>query len=123
MLGHAALILGAGFSKSHDGPLMRDLLAPRYIEKGAGNQDALRAISVLRQERQSSTDEDYTVENLFTDIWRRSPTGGTFTVQDHTWDASNLLSELTRHLASVCELIRLDMRTHDSPAYVECFEG
>ncbi len=100
MYGHTALILGAGFSKSAGGPLLRELLTHDVVAYSEAQLPALAAISSVVQGRQS-------VEDGFTRLWIEARTGGSVSAGGEIWSASELLDQLLVHLASVCGRIHL----------------
>jgi NAD-dependent SIR2 family protein deacetylase len=101
MYGHAALILGAGFSKPAGGPLLRELLTEDVVAHSEAQSGALAVLASLLQERQS-TNTASTIETLFSEVWREAHTGGTIGSRGESWLAADLLNELTVHLSSVC---------------------
>lgn len=107
MSGHTALILGAGFSKPADGPLLRDLLSRKFVERSAAESEVLSAIVSLHEERNREGQQSATMEDLFTEIWREARTAGTIAVSNSSWNAADLLYGLTVHLASTCGDIHL----------------
>src|SRR5881409_2759729 len=101
MYGHAALILGAGFSKPAGGPLLRELLNEDVVAHSEAQGGALAFLASLLQERQSMNDLS-TIETVFSEVWREAHTGGTIETRGESWLAADLLNELTIHLSSVC---------------------
>lgn len=73
------------------------------MDRSAAAPTALDALSnLLRQRIGPNGAQTGSVEDLFTEIWREARTGGNIRVDDDEWPASELLSGLTTHLASVC---------------------
>lgn len=108
MTGHAALVLGAGFSRPAGGPLLRELLSSRFMAQSSADEEVLEALGNLLLERREATGEEgATLEGVFTDIWREARTAGNVRISGEAWPAAALLSGLVIHLTSVCGAIRL----------------
>ncbi len=111
MPGHTVLITGAGFSKAAGGPLLHELLSPKWLDKSEADPNALdiltEMMSDMRAERHSAS-----LEDLFTLVWREARTGGSFQVWGQEWGAENLLSTITAHLISVCGAVHIRRGTY-----------
>lgn len=121
-MGHAALILGAGFSRPAGGPLLRELLADRFVAQSSAREEILTALVGLLAKRQGTAGPGETVESLFTEIWREARTAGSIEVSGETWPAATLLSEISIHLTSICGAIRLRRRSGLWNTYVGFLE-
>lgn len=105
-------MLGAGFSKPLGGPLLRELLKKPYLESSQARIDELNKMIATLEEHQIN-ESSYSLEDLFTDIWRDARTGDE--------DAERALRELTIHLTSVCAGLRPKMKRRNFAQYVEFF--
>lgn len=121
MPGRTVLVAGAGFSKPHGGPLMRELLDQKRIEASEADPEALQTLSHLI-EQDTTTENGANLEDVFTDVRIRAHTGGDVRGKDRTWPAEDLLDEIKLHLSSISDQVRLDMRTNVANAYVDYFE-
>jgi len=117
--GDTVLILGAGFSKPAGGPLLRDLLTPKFRQKSAANPEALEALVRLQADRRQDPRSSESLETLFTEILRMARTRGPMSAADERWEAGWLLQSLTIHLASVCGELRVRRRSRLWNTYTE----
>src|SRR2546422_11116921 len=75
MPGHAALILGAGFSRPAGGPLLRDLLSDEVLAMSDADPSSLAVLSeLLANPGGPGERETTTLEDVFTDLWRGATT-------------------------------------------------
>lgn len=121
MYGHAALILGAGFSKPAGGPLLRELLTETVVAHSEAEGEALAFLASLVEERQS-TNVASTIETVFSEVWREAHTGGSIESRGESWLAADLLNELTVHLASVCGQVHVRRSTNLWATYIHFFD-
>lgn len=111
MVGHTALVLGAGFSRPAGGPLLRELLDDDLVGRSSADQASMAALRALLAQR-SNIQPDFSLEDLFTDVWLMARTGGAYTIDDSEWDATDLLDQLLIHLASVCGSVHIRRGTN-----------
>lgn len=96
------VVIGAGFSKPAGGPLLRELLAPEYVDLGANHAHLIGKLNALASSRPSSD-----LEALFTEVWQEARTGGSLFMEGRNFDAAQVWDQLSIHLTSLCSRIRL----------------
>jgi NAD-dependent SIR2 family protein deacetylase len=110
MPGHTTIILGAGFSKPAGGPLLQELLSADNISKSKASQSILNFI-IRYYNMKHLINQSFSVEELFTEIWREARTGGNIRLDNEEHNADGLLSNLTIHLSSICGQVHLRRST------------
>lgn len=117
------VITGAGFSKAAGGPLLRELLSDDAIDRSRGDVDTLYALARHVLARANSV-APYTVEDLFTDVWKEAATGGTIWLDGgDEYRAEDVWREVVIHLSSVCGAIRLREAGPLWNTYLDFFEA
>lgn len=109
MSGHQVLVVGAGFSKPVGGPLLGELLAPDVIMKSRASQSHLQALAALA-DVQTTARRPFTLEELFTYVWRMRSARQPIVVGSEAWKADELYRQIEIHLADMCDGIKLDFR-------------
>lgn len=117
---NATLVLGAGFSKPARGPLLRELLDEPYVQVSDADAIALDFLAAYVHERGGP--DTYTLEDLFTEVWREAQIGGRLVVSGEAWPADKLLQEVTKHLTSLCCSIKLRRKTNLWFQYLQFFD-
>jgi NAD-dependent SIR2 family protein deacetylase len=117
------IVLGAGFSQPFGGPLTNQLLDDEVISLSKANHSILILFREY-QERQkiSKPDVDFSIEDLFTDIWRRAKTGLPIPLKGKEYAADAALKELVLHLASFTKYITFDRRKNLHDDYIKFFK-
>src|SRR4030042_1415468 len=106
--GHTVLIVGAGFSKPASGPLLRQLLDVEIRASSEANQNILDGLAQMAEEKTKLMDRDlYTLEDLFTEVWREARSGGSLVLNGERVEAATILAEVQIHLASICGRLHL----------------
>lgn len=118
MSGHAALVLGAGFSKPLGGPLLSELLDPRLAKTSSADPEVLNTLRAMADENIDGFGR-YDLEALFSRIYTERWTGGAIRIEGKEWDPENLLKSIYLHLSSVCGSLRFDKRKSISRSYTE----
>jgi NAD-dependent SIR2 family protein deacetylase len=109
MTRRTVLIAGAGFSSPANGPLLPDLLEPNWIGRcslPAAESAILESLSRRLGASQESRGS-LSVEDLFTDIYRRAKTRGRWEVDGELVSAEKVLAILERYLATTAKNVHL----------------
>lgn len=117
------VIAGAGFSKPANGPLLSELLAPDWVSRcplRAADVEVLESLSRRLRAPEGSSGLA-TVEDIFTDVYRRAKTRGNWPVNGELVDAESVLAVLNRYLASTAKNVRLRRGSSLWNGYVEFF--
>jgi NAD-dependent SIR2 family protein deacetylase len=109
MTRRTVLITGAGFSKPANGPLLPELLEPEWVGKCALPTADVAVIESLsrRLHAPQESPAQMSVEDLFTDLYRRAKTRGSWDVDGKSVSAESALVSLQRYLASTAKTIHL----------------
>jgi len=101
--------------------LLRELFTEEVVSHSEAQNESLAVLASLLQERQSTNDAS-TIEIVFCEIWREAHTGGTIGTGGESWQAADLLNELTVHLASVCGRVHVRRSTTLWANYIHFFD-
>jgi len=109
MTRRTVLIAGAGFSQPANGPVLANLLDAEWVSRCRLTTSEIAMVdSISRQLRaRQSTPAPMSVEDLFSEIYRRAKTRGRWDVDDKVMDAQYVLEVLQRYLASTAKNVRL----------------
>ncbi len=122
MSGDTTLILGAGFSRPAGGPLLRDLLSKDVWARSDADPTSLEVLSNLVKGRDGPGENGtITLEDAFTNLWREARTAGRIRMGEERYSATELLSQMIIHLASVCGEVRVRRSTNLWTIYMAFF--
>ena len=123
MTSHNVIVIGAGFSRPFGGPLTNQILDDDVISYSKANHSILRLFREYQERSQKSKPEDdFTFEDLFTEIWQRANTGLPIPLKGEEMPADKALKELVLHLASFTKDITFDRRKRIHYDYLKFFK-